>query len=76
MVKYVCFKSLACFVFFFSILPEFYRLKPCMKPQATMYIRMSGETVFNSRRSPVICCNGCAASTQPLASQIGVGKQT
>ena len=27
---------------------------------------------FRSRRSPVMCCNGCVASTQPLASSIGL----
>jgi gamma-glutamyltranspeptidase / glutathione hydrolase len=27
---------------------------------------------FVSRRSPVICRNGCVASSQPLASAIGV----
>lgn len=27
---------------------------------------------FRSRRSPLICCNGCVASSQPLASSIGI----
>jgi len=27
---------------------------------------------FNSRRSVVVCKNGCVASSQPLASQIGI----
>ncbi|XP_060077764.1 glutathione hydrolase-like YwrD proenzyme [Ylistrum balloti] len=26
---------------------------------------------YNSRRSAVVCCNGCVASSQPLASQVG-----
>ena len=28
--------------------------------------------MFQSRRSPVYCCNGMVASTQPLASQAGI----
>jgi gamma-glutamyltranspeptidase/glutathione hydrolase len=35
---------------------------------------MSDDLNFCSRRSPVICNNGCVASSQPLASQIGIGK--
>ena len=27
---------------------------------------------FTSRRSPVLCTHGCAASSQPLASEIGL----
>ena len=27
---------------------------------------------FNSRRSPVICSHGCVASSQPLATQVGL----
>ena len=30
------------------------------------------ELPFHSRRSPVVCKNGCVASSQPLASSIGV----
>jgi hypothetical protein len=30
------------------------------------------ELPFVSRRSPVVCRNGCVASSQPLASSIGV----
>ena len=30
------------------------------------------EIPFNSRRSPVLCRNGCVASSQPLASSIGL----
>jgi gamma-glutamyltranspeptidase/glutathione hydrolase len=30
------------------------------------------EIPFRSRRSPVVCRNGCVASSQPLASSIGV----
>ncbi|XP_071130396.1 glutathione hydrolase-like YwrD proenzyme [Mytilus edulis] len=33
---------------------------------------MSNNLSFHSRRSPVICSNGCVASSQPLASQIGI----
>ncbi|CAG2199982.1 ggt [Mytilus edulis] len=33
---------------------------------------MSYNLSFHSRRSPVICSNGCVASSQPLASQIGI----
>jgi hypothetical protein len=36
--------------------------------------KMSDDLNFCSRRSPVICNNGCVASSQPLASQIGIGK--
>lgn len=27
---------------------------------------------FNSQRSPVICSHGCVASSQPLATQVGL----
>uniref|UniRef100_A0A8D0BMF0 Gamma-glutamyltransferase YwrD n=1 Tax=Salvator merianae TaxID=96440 RepID=A0A8D0BMF0_SALMN len=27
---------------------------------------------FSSRRSPIVCCNGCVASSQPLATNIGL----
>ena len=27
---------------------------------------------FNSHRSPVICSHGCVASSQPLATQVGL----
>ncbi|XP_047014081.2 glutathione hydrolase-like YwrD proenzyme isoform X2 [Ictalurus punctatus] len=33
---------------------------------------MQDDLVFSSRRSPVICLNGCVASSQPLASNIGL----
>ncbi|KAI1891568.1 hypothetical protein AGOR_G00145130 [Albula goreensis] len=33
---------------------------------------MHTEFPFSSRRSPVICLNGCVASSQPLASAIGL----
>ncbi|XP_066565664.1 glutathione hydrolase-like YwrD proenzyme [Amia ocellicauda] len=33
---------------------------------------MSSELSFSSRRSPVVCLNGCVASSQPLASSIGL----
>lgn len=38
--------------------------------------KMQAELVFSSRRSPVICLNGCVASSQPLASNIGLGEKT
>ncbi|XP_062306217.1 glutathione hydrolase-like YwrD proenzyme [Osmerus eperlanus] len=33
---------------------------------------MSTDLLFNSRRSPVVCLHGCVASSQPLASNIGL----
>lgn len=30
------------------------------------------EMPFRSRRSPVLCRNGCVASSQPLASSVGL----
>ncbi|KAG5851400.1 glutathione hydrolase-like YwrD proenzyme isoform X2 [Anguilla rostrata] len=33
---------------------------------------MQPELPFSSRRSPVVCLNGCIASSQPLASVIGL----
>ena len=30
------------------------------------------EIPFSSRRSPIVCRNGCVASSQPLASSIGL----
>ncbi|KAI5101702.1 gamma-glutamyltransferase 7 [Silurus meridionalis] len=33
---------------------------------------MQADLEFSSRRSPVICLNGCVASSQPLASNIGL----
>ncbi|MCI4383550.1 hypothetical protein PGIGA_G00027830 [Pangasianodon gigas] len=33
---------------------------------------MQADLVFSSRRSPVICLNGCVSSCQPLASNIGL----
>ncbi|KAK3533982.1 hypothetical protein QTP70_034980, partial [Hemibagrus guttatus] len=33
---------------------------------------MQADLFFSSRRSPVICLNGCVASSQPLASIIGL----
>jgi len=32
----------------------------------------NSDYVFRSRRSPVVCSNGCVASSQPLASSIGI----
>ncbi|XP_069053480.1 glutathione hydrolase-like YwrD proenzyme isoform X3 [Lepisosteus oculatus] len=33
---------------------------------------MLPQMTFSSRRSPVVCLNGCVASSQPLASLVGV----
>ncbi|XP_041791903.1 glutathione hydrolase-like YwrD proenzyme [Chelmon rostratus] len=33
---------------------------------------MDTDLIFSSRRSPVLCLHGCAASSQPLASSIGL----
>uniref|UniRef100_A0A8B9J7R5 Gamma-glutamyltransferase YwrD n=4 Tax=Astyanax mexicanus TaxID=7994 RepID=A0A8B9J7R5_ASTMX len=33
---------------------------------------MQDSLAFTSRRSPVVCLNGCVASSQPLASNIGL----
>ncbi|KAJ8278299.1 hypothetical protein GJAV_G00086110 [Gymnothorax javanicus] len=33
---------------------------------------MESDLQFNSRRSPVLCLNGCVSSSQPLASVIGL----
>uniref|UniRef100_A0A3Q0SDK2 Gamma-glutamyltransferase 7 n=1 Tax=Amphilophus citrinellus TaxID=61819 RepID=A0A3Q0SDK2_AMPCI len=33
---------------------------------------MGSDLTFSSRRSPVVCLHGCVASSQPLASSIGV----
>ncbi|XP_068174664.1 glutathione hydrolase-like YwrD proenzyme [Antennarius striatus] len=33
---------------------------------------MDTDLTFSSRRSPVVCSHGCVASTQPLASNIGL----
>ncbi|XP_023147133.2 glutathione hydrolase-like YwrD proenzyme [Amphiprion ocellaris] len=33
---------------------------------------MGTDLTFSSRRSPVVCLHGCAASSQPLSSRIGV----
>ncbi|XP_030583734.1 uncharacterized protein LOC115779290 isoform X1 [Archocentrus centrarchus] len=33
---------------------------------------MGTDLTFSSRRSPVVCLHGCVASSQPLASSIGV----
>ncbi|KAI4898276.1 hypothetical protein NFI96_024410, partial [Prochilodus magdalenae] len=35
-------------------------------------VKMKGSLRFSSRRSPVICLHGCVASSQPLASNIGL----
>ena len=34
--------------------------------------KTEGDLPFLSRRSPVLCRNGCVASSQPLASSIGL----
>ncbi|CAK6978591.1 glutathione hydrolase-like YwrD proenzyme isoform X2 [Scomber scombrus] len=33
---------------------------------------MDTDLIFSSRRSPVVCLHGCVASSQPLASHIGL----
>lgn len=35
---------------------------------------MEADLTFNSRRSPVVSLHGCVASSQPLASNIGLGE--
>lgn len=35
---------------------------------------MDADLSFCSRRSPVVCVHGCAASSQPLASGVGLGE--
>lgn len=35
--------------------------------------RKMSQLMFCSRRSPVVCCNGCVASSQTLATNIGLG---
>ena len=30
------------------------------------------ELEFRSRRSPIVCLNGCVATSQPLASEVGL----
>lgn len=35
---------------------------------------MDTDLTFSSRRSPVVCLHGCVASSQPLASSIGLGE--
>ncbi|KAL7867411.1 hypothetical protein AOLI_G00152250 [Acnodon oligacanthus] len=35
-------------------------------------MKMKDHLMFSSRRSPVICLNACVASSQPLASNIGL----
>lgn len=41
---------------------------------ASFETRMGTDLTFSSRRSPVVCLHGCVASSQPLASSIGLGK--
>lgn len=35
---------------------------------------MEADLTFSSRRSPVVSLHGCVASSQPLASNIGLGE--
>lgn len=37
-------------------------------------VEMDKELIFCSRRSPVVCLHGCAASSQSLATSIGLGE--
>lgn len=37
---------------------------------------MGSDLTFSSRRSPVVCLHGCVASSQPLASTVGLGEWT
>lgn len=39
----------------------------------TVVSRRMLPLTFCSRRSPVVCTNGCVASSQPLATNIGLG---
>ncbi|KAG7374117.1 gamma-glutamyltranspeptidase [Nitzschia inconspicua] len=41
-------------------------------PKGATKVQLVDEIPFVSRRSPVLCRNGCVASSQPLASSIGV----
>lgn len=43
--------------------------KPGFNPKETS---IENDLVFNSRRSPFLCRNGCVASSQPLASSVGL----
>uniref|UniRef100_A0A8D2LPU6 Gamma-glutamyltransferase n=3 Tax=Varanus komodoensis TaxID=61221 RepID=A0A8D2LPU6_VARKO len=44
----------------------------CVCRLHTAVLKMTSQLKFCSRRSPVVCTNGCVASSQPLATNIGL----
>jgi len=41
-----------------------------------MFLQMTDEMVYSSRRGVICVRNGAVASSQPLATEIGLGEQT